>query len=100
MVLRGHLVTPIQTIVDLMMQLYRTCAAHLHEGNRQLKQQRRLRLRKGHLKITLGNADFFATIDSCSLSTLLTNNATNGLVAATQMEMKTMQQLLLCSRCR
>ena len=44
----------------------------------------------------LRNADYFAIIASCSLSTLLTNYATNGLVAAPQIQMKRMQQLQLC----
>lgn len=29
--------TPIQTVLNLMMRLYGTCAARLHDGNREFK---------------------------------------------------------------
>ena len=52
--------------------------------NRELKQQRRERRRKRHLKINInmGNVDYFVIIASSSHPLFLTEHAGNGLVEA------------------
>ena len=58
------------------------CGASVY-GNRELKQQRRQRRRKGHLKINIWeNGDYFVIIAFSSHPLLLTERTANGLVEA------------------